>query len=133
MLTSNIKVGISTSYIDKLGYEFIRDNKGYSAPLFYRGFKKSLCTSLNHVVCHGIPSDRILEDGDIINIDADKGILDVVLSEKELQKRHAAWAPAENEYGSGALWKYAQTVSSARIGAVTHPGGKKERHTYADI
>ncbi len=69
MLTDNIKVGISTSYIDKLGYEFIRDNNGYSAPLFYRGFKKSLCTSLNHVVCHGIPSDRILDEGDIINVD----------------------------------------------------------------
>ena len=70
MLTSNIKVGISTSYIDKLGYEFIRDNNGYSAPLFYRGFKKSLCTSLNHVVCHGIPSeDKILENGDAVNID----------------------------------------------------------------
>ena len=69
MLTDHIKVGISTDYIDKLGYEFIRDNNGYSAPLFYRGFKKSLCTSLNHVVCHGIPSDRILDDGDIINID----------------------------------------------------------------
>ena len=69
MLTDNIKVGISTSYIDKLGYEFIRDNNGYSAPLFYRGFKKSLCTSLNHVVCHGIPSDRILDEGDIVNVD----------------------------------------------------------------
>ncbi len=69
MLTDHIKVGISTDYIDKLGYEFIRDNNGHSAPLFYRGFKKSLCTSLNHVVCHGIPSDRILDDGDIINID----------------------------------------------------------------
>ncbi len=69
MLTDNIKVGISTSYIDQLGYEFIRDNNGYSAPLFYRGFKKSLCTSLNHVVCHGIPSDRILDEGDIINVD----------------------------------------------------------------
>ena len=69
MLTDHIKVGISTDYIDKLGYEFIRDNNGHSAPLFYRGFKKSLCTSLNHVVCHGIPSDRIVEDGDIINID----------------------------------------------------------------
>ena len=69
MLTDNIKVGISTSYIDKLGYEFIRDNNGHSAPLFYRGFKKSLCTSLNHVVCHGIPSDRILDEGDIINVD----------------------------------------------------------------
>ncbi len=75
----------------------------------------------------------LIKNGDIINIDADKGILDVVLSEEELQERHATWQPVENEYGSGALWKYAQTVSSARIGAVTHPGGKKEKHTYADI
>ena len=69
MLTENIKEGVSTEYIDKLGYEFIRDNGGYSAPLYYRGFTKSLCTSLNHVVCHGIPSDRILRDGDAINVD----------------------------------------------------------------
>ena len=70
MLTKNIKEGISTAYIDKLGYEFIKDNGGFSAPLYYRGFKKSLCTSLNHVVCHGIPSeDRILEDGDAVNVD----------------------------------------------------------------
>ena len=69
MLTENIKPGVSTDEIDKLGYEFIKDNGGFSAPLFYRGFKKSLCTSLNHVVCHGIPSDRVLNEGDIINID----------------------------------------------------------------
>ena len=70
MLTENVKEGISTDEIDKLGYEFIRDNGGYSAPLFYRGFSKSLCTSLNHVVCHGIPSkDRILQYGDALNID----------------------------------------------------------------
>ena len=69
MLTENIKEGISTDYIDKLGYEFIRDNGGYSAPLYYRGFTKSLCTSLNHVVCHGIPSDRILREGDAVNVD----------------------------------------------------------------
>ena len=69
MLTDYIKPDISTNYIDKLGYEFIRDNRGYSAPLFYRGFKKSLCTSLNHVVCHGIPSDRVLEEGDTVNVD----------------------------------------------------------------
>ena len=69
MLTDHIKIGISTDYIDKLGYEFIRDNNGHSAPLFYRGFQKSLCTSLNHVVCHGIPSNRILGEGDIINVD----------------------------------------------------------------
>ena len=69
MLTDHIKIGISTNYIDKLGYEFIKDNNGHSAPLFYRGFQKSLCTSLNHVVCHGIPSNRILDEGDIINVD----------------------------------------------------------------
>ena len=69
MLTDYVKPGISTDKIDELSYEFIKDNGGYSAPLFYRGFKKSLCTSLNHVVCHGIPSDRVLNDGDVINID----------------------------------------------------------------
>jgi len=69
MITEHVKPGVSTNKIDKICYEFIRDNKGYSAPLFYRGFKKSLCTSLNHVVCHGIPSDRILDNGDIVNID----------------------------------------------------------------
>ncbi|MBC8308026.1 MAG: type I methionyl aminopeptidase [Pelagibacterales bacterium] len=69
MITEYIKPGISTNKIDQLCYEFIKDNKGYSAPLFYRGFKKSLCTSLNHVVCHGIPSDRILDDGDMLNVD----------------------------------------------------------------
>jgi methionyl aminopeptidase len=69
MLTDNIKEGVSTDYIDKLGYEFIRDNGGYSAPLYYRGFTKSLCTSLNHVVCHGIPSDRVLRDGGAVNVD----------------------------------------------------------------
>ena len=69
MITEFIKPGISTDKIDRLCYEFIRDNGGYSAPLFYRGFKKSLCTSLNHVVCHGIPSDRVLEEGDTVNVD----------------------------------------------------------------
>ena len=69
MLTEHVKPGISTETIDKLGYEFIRDNGGHSAPQFYKGFKKSLCTSLNHVVCHGMPSERVLDEGDILNID----------------------------------------------------------------
>ena len=70
MLTGEIKAGVSTNKIDKLGYEYIRDNGGYSAPLFYRGFPKSLCTSLNHVICHGVPTkDRILEEGDAVNVD----------------------------------------------------------------
>ena len=69
MLTDEIKAGITTDHIDKISYEFISDNGGYSAPLYYRGFTKSLCTSLNHVVCHGIPSDRVLNEGDAINVD----------------------------------------------------------------
>ena len=64
-----IKPGITTELIDKICYEFINDHKAYSAPLLYRGFPKSCCTSANHVVCHGIPSDKILKDGDIVNVD----------------------------------------------------------------
>ena len=64
-----IRPGISTDQIDKICYEYINDHKAYSAPLFYRGFPKSCCTSVNHVVCHGIPSDKILKEGDIINVD----------------------------------------------------------------
>ncbi len=64
-----IKPGIPTEELDKLCYEYINDHGAYSAPLFYRGFPKSCCTSANHVVCHGIPSDKILKDGDIVNVD----------------------------------------------------------------
>ena len=64
-----IKPGIQTDEIDKLCYEFINDHGAYSAPLFYRGFPKSCCTSVNHIVCHGIPSKKILKEGDIVNVD----------------------------------------------------------------
>ena len=64
-----IKPGVSTEQIDKLCYEYINDYGAYSAPLFYRGFPKSCCTSTNHVVCHGIPSEKILKEGDIVNVD----------------------------------------------------------------
>jgi len=64
-----IQPGLSTDKIDELCYEYINDHKAYSAPLYYRGYPKSCCTSTNHVVCHGIPSDKILKDGDILNVD----------------------------------------------------------------
>ena len=64
-----IKPGIQTDKIDKLCYEYIKDFGAYSAPLFYRGFPKSCCTSTNHIVCHGIPSDKNLKEGDIVNVD----------------------------------------------------------------
>ena len=68
-VTSYVKPGINTDKLDKICYEFIKDNDGYSAPLFYRGFPKSSCTSVNHVVCHGIPSNKYLSEGDIVNVD----------------------------------------------------------------
>ncbi len=68
-LCSYIRPGISTEDIDKLCFDFINDNNGFSAPLNYRGYPKSCCTSVNHVVCHGIPSSKILKEGDIINVD----------------------------------------------------------------
>ena len=68
-VTKIVKPGISTDEIDKVCYEYINDHNAYSAPLFYRGFPKSCCTSTNHVVCHGIPSDKILKEGDIVNVD----------------------------------------------------------------
>ena len=69
MITDYVKPGITTNKIDQLCFEYIKDNGGYSAPLHYRAYTKSLCTSLNHVICHGIPSDRELGDGDFLNID----------------------------------------------------------------
>lgn len=75
----------------------------------------------------------LLRDGDVITIDAVAGTLDVDLSREELAKREKDWKPRRTDFQSGALWKYAQTVGSARYGAVTHPGGAKETHCYADI
>ena len=75
----------------------------------------------------------LLKDGDIISLDAIAGTLSVDLSDAELDERHKQWAARETDYGSGAIWKYAQTVGSALDGAVTHPGGKGEKHCYADI
>tara|TARA_B100001123_G_scaffold409074_1_gene502884 strand:- start:239 stop:1015 length:777 start_codon:yes stop_codon:yes gene_type:complete len=68
-VTSYVQPGVTTEKLDKICYEFIKDNGGFSAPLFYRGFPKSCCTSVNHVVCHGIPGNKFLNEGDIINID----------------------------------------------------------------
>jgi dihydroxy-acid dehydratase len=75
----------------------------------------------------------LVEDGDIIDLDAITGLLQVRLSDAQFEERRSKWKPRETDYQSGALWKYAQTVGSARDGAVTHPGGKAETHCYADI
>ena len=75
----------------------------------------------------------LIRDGDIIEIDAVNGHLNVALSEEELAERRKAWTPRETDYRSGTIWKYAQGVGSARTGAVTHPGGSAEVTCYADI
>jgi methionyl aminopeptidase len=64
-----IAPGVTTDEIDRVGHEFLLDHHAYPSTLGYRGFPKSLCTSVNEVICHGIPDDRRLEDGDIVNID----------------------------------------------------------------
>ena len=69
LLVDHVKPGISTQELDRIAFNFIDSNNGFIAPLFYKGFPKSICTSLNHVICHGIPSNRVLESGDIVNID----------------------------------------------------------------
>ncbi len=75
----------------------------------------------------------LIRDGDIITLDAVAGTIEVELSVEELERRRAEWTPREENFGSGALWKYAQLVGSARHGAVTHPGKKGEKRVYADI
>lgn len=64
-----VEIGVSTDYLNELCHNKIIENNAIPAPLNYRGFPKSICTSINHVVCHGIPSDKKLKNGDIINID----------------------------------------------------------------
>ena len=75
----------------------------------------------------------LLRNGDVIDIDAKKGTINVRLSKKQLSARRKRWKPKKINFGSGTLWKYAQTVGPAYLGASTHPGKKKEVKTYADI
>ena len=69
MIAEHIRPGITTNQIDTLCYDFIIKNGAIPSPLGYKGYPKSVCTSVNHVVCHGIPSDKKLQEGDIVNVD----------------------------------------------------------------
>ena len=75
----------------------------------------------------------LLQDGDMIVIDAEAGVLDMEVAAAELERRRAAWQPRQTDFRSGALWRYMQTVGDAEKGAVTHPGARAESHVYADI
>lgn len=69
MLSAHVQPGTTTEKLDRLANEFARDHGAIPAPLYYRGFTKSICTSINHVVCHGIPNDKPLREGEIVNVD----------------------------------------------------------------
>ncbi len=75
----------------------------------------------------------LVDDGDIISIDAEAGTIDLKVSHDVLEMRRKSWKPRENDYQSGALWRYARNVGPASKGALTHPGARAERHVYADI
>jgi dihydroxy-acid dehydratase len=75
----------------------------------------------------------LVEDGDVIRIDAEAGTIDLDVAEDVLAERRAKWQPRVNDYQSGALWRYSRNVGPAYQGAVTHPGASAERHVYADI
>ena len=65
----HVEPGVTTDELDQIGHEFLIDHGAYPSTLGYRGYPKSLCSSLNEVICHGIPDDTVIEDGDIVNID----------------------------------------------------------------
>ena len=69
LVGSHVTPGITTDELDRIGHEFLCDHGAYPSTLGYKGFPKSLCSSVNEVICHGIPDDRVVEDGDIVNID----------------------------------------------------------------
>jgi methionyl aminopeptidase len=69
MLVEHARPGVTTERLDRLAFDFAMAHRAYPAPLGYRGYRKSICTSINHVVCHGIPDDKPLRSGDIVNID----------------------------------------------------------------
>ncbi|MDE2473871.1 MAG: dihydroxy-acid dehydratase [Alphaproteobacteria bacterium] len=99
----------------------------------FSGATRGLC--IGHVgpeAADGGPI-ALLRDGDMISIDAEKGTIDLELDPAELRRRHEAWKARDIAFGAGALWRYAQNVGPARYGAVTHPGAKSEKRTYADI
>ena len=115
MLVDEVKPGVTTARLDDLAFEFAMDHGAYPAPLDYRGYRKSICTSINHVVCHGIPDDKPLREGDVVNIDVTL-ILD-------------GWhGDSSRMYGVGAIPRRAERLvdvtyeSLLRGIAVTKPG-----------
>ena len=122
MIEEHVKAGVTTDQLDKICHEYIvNEQNAIPAPLNYKGFPKSICTSVNHVICHGIPSpDKRLKKGDIINIDIPNRSINVDLRAEELShRRHEqdkkGWKPAEKRPRkvTTALKAYAKFATSA--------------------
>jgi dihydroxy-acid dehydratase len=99
----------------------------------FSGGTRGFCIGHVGPEAHDCGPIALIEDGDEIEIDAEKNTLDLNVSDKILEQRRSQWKPRELHFESGNLWKYAQTVGPAHLGAVTHPGGKKEKRIYSDI
>ena len=99
----------------------------------FSGGTRGFCIGHVGPEAHDCGPIALIEDGDEIEIDAEKNTLELNVSPEILELRKAKWKPKEPHFQSGTLWKYAQTVGPAYLGAVTHPGAKKEKRTYSDI
>ena len=118
LIEREIHAGMSTADIDKLVYDYTVSHGAIPAPLNYEGFPKSVCTSINEVVCHGIPSEyEILEEGDIISINIPENKIELKVDEAVLNERMKNFVPKKKEL-SGYLKRYAALVSSGASGAI---------------
>ena len=123
MLVPEVKPGVATDHLNALAHDFICDHGAVPAPLFYRGFPKSICTSINHVVCHGIPGERVLKDGDTLNID-----VTVILDGWHGDTSRMYWAGEPKikakrltEVTFNAMWKGIEAVRpGATVGDIGH-------------
>ena len=116
MLIEHVRPGVTTKALDDLVFDFAMAHGAYPAPLDYRGYRKSICTSINHVVCHGIPDDKALREGDIVNIDV-TFILD-------------GWhGDASRMFGVGEIPRRAQRLIDVtyEVAAARHSGGQARR------
>ncbi len=136
-ITPHVQAGITTEELDRLCHEFIVDHGAVPAPLNYRGFPKSICTSINHVICHGIPGPKKLKDGDALNIDVtvildgwygDTSRMFFVGKQKLLAERLC-------QVTFEAMWKGIEAVKpGARLGDIGHAIQQHvEAHRYSVV
>ena len=121
-------------FLARMGYP-VPEGRTFFAPAMQRwsGATRGLC--IGHVGPEAAVGGPIglVQDGDIISIDAHTGTIELEVDADELARRRAEWKPRKTNYNSGAIWKFAQLVGPAHLGAVTHPGAAEETHVYMDL